>query len=233
MCEREPNATSLTAQTEAMRDELRSRYGAGTIAYADRSGEELGAVDFTERAPGVNATAPGFTLPDARGAVVALDDLLKGGPVVLVFYRGAWCPYCNLQLAAFQARLEEIEAVGASLVAVSPQTPDASLSFAERMSLRFHVLSDAGNEVARSYGLEWINPNWHAAFQREHGVDITEFNGDDSQRLPAAATFLIGAHRRVLYASVSADYRWRVGPVEVLAALGEAGEGANPAPVTP
>jgi peroxiredoxin len=213
------NETSLTRSTETMRQKLRDTYGADTIAFADRSGEEVRKVDFAARAPNVGAQAPAFELPDTQGQSVALDNLLAGGPVVLVFYRGAWCPYCNLQLAAFRDRLDEIEAAGASLVAVSPQAPNASLSFAEQLALPFAVLSDAGNAVARSYGLEWVNPEWHAAFQREHGVDITEFNGDDSQRLPAAATFLIGTGRRVEYVAISADYRWRVGPEEVLAAL--------------
>jgi peroxiredoxin len=212
--------TSLTRSTEEMRQGLRDTYGVDTIAYADRSGEELRGVDFAARAPKVGERAPGFELSDARGERVALDDLLDAGTVVLVFYRGAWCPYCNLQLAAFRDRLDEIEAAGASLVAVSPQTPDASLSLAEKLALPFAVLSDAGNAVARSYGLEWINPEWHAAFQREHGVDVTAFNGDDSQRLPAAATFVIGPERRVRYVAISADYRWRIGPEEVLAALG-------------
>ena len=185
--------TSLTRSTEAMRQGLRDTYGADTIALADRSGQELRGVDFAARAPKVGERAPGFELSDARGERVALDELLGAGPVVLVFYRGAWCPYCNLQLAAFRDWLDEIEAA---------------------------VLSDTGNAVARSYGLEWINPGWHAAFQREHGVDVTAFNGDDSQRLPAAATFVIGPERRVQYVAISADYRWRVGPEEVLAALG-------------
>jgi peroxiredoxin len=203
-----------------MREEMRAQYGADTIAYADRSGDELRSVDFASKSPKLGERAPGFELPDARGGMVSLDGLVSRGPAVLVFYRGAWCPYCNLQLAAFQERLEELEEEGATLVAISPQTPDASLSFAERMALRFPVLSDAGNPVARSYGLEWVNPEWHAAFQRSHGVDLIEFNGDSSQRLPASATFVIGAERRVSYVSISADYRWRVGPEEVLAALG-------------
>jgi peroxiredoxin len=140
--------------------------------------------------------------------------------VVLVFYRGAWCPYCNLQLAAFQQAIDDIEAAGATLVAVSPQTPDASLSFAEQQSLRFAVLSDAGNAVARAYGLEFVQGDEPWDKQRELGIDVAASNGDDTRRLPAAATFVIDRSGIVRMAAISGDYRWRVGPGEVLAALG-------------
>ena len=95
--------------------------------------------------------APKFTLPGVNGATVTLDGLLSKGPTVLTFYRGAWCPYCSLQFKALQAALPEIEAAGATLVGISPSTPDNSLSMAEKMELRFEVLSDAGNFVAKQY----------------------------------------------------------------------------------
>ena len=163
--------------------------------------------------------ATGVALPDARGGEVALDDLLIDGPVVLVFYRGAWCPYCNLQLAAFQSALADIRATGAALVAVSPQTPDQSLRFAEQKALEFPVLSDAGNAVARRYGLVFTQSEAATATSRELGIELSDFNGDDSNTLPAASTFVIGQDGAIRFASISGDYRWRVGPEEVLAAL--------------
>jgi peroxiredoxin len=145
--------------------------------------------------------------------------LLADGPVVLVFYRGAWCPYCNLQLAAFQAALADIRAAGAALVAVSPQTPDQSLTLAERHALEFPVLSDGGNAVARDYGLVFTQSDAVTATSRRLGIELADFNGDDSNTLPAASTFVIGEDGVIRFASVSGDYRWRVGPEEVLAAL--------------
>jgi peroxiredoxin len=212
-------STSLTEATVDMRGGLRGQLGDDTLAAFDRDAEALGADGRFPAAPGVGATAPLFTLPDARGGSVALADLLGQGPVVLVFYRGAWCPYCNLQLAAFQSALNDIEAAGATLVAVSPQTPDQSLSFAEQKALEFPVLTDASNEVADAYGLAYTASSVATDTLRALGVELSSFNGDDTKRLPAAATFVIGQDGRIRFASVSGDYRWRVGPEEVLAVL--------------
>jgi peroxiredoxin len=167
----------------------------------------------------VGDRAPGFRLPDARGGEVALDDLLANGPAVLVFYRGAWCPYCNLELAAFQSALADIRAAGATLVAISPQTPDQSLTFAEQKALKFPVLSDAGNAIARRYGLVFTPSQAATATNRALGIELPDFNGDDSNTLPAASMFVIGQDGTIRFASISGDNRWRVRPDEVLAAL--------------
>jgi peroxiredoxin len=212
-------STSLTEPTVGMRAGLVGQIGEKPLATFDRDAEALGAGDTFDHALAEGADAPRFTLPDARGGEVALDDLLAEGPAVLVFYRGAWCPYCNLQLAAFQGALAEIEAAGATLVAVSPQTPDQSLSLAEQRALEFPVLSDSGNRVAREYGLAYASSSVNTETLRELGVELSAFNGDDSNTLPAAATFVIGQDGRIRFASVSGDYRWRVGPEEVLAVL--------------
>ena len=212
------SSTSLTAATDEMRSGLARQLGDDTLAVLDRDAVAMGATPLAD-ALGVGDTAPDFRLPDARGGEVALSDLLARGPVVLVFYRGAWCPYCNLQLAAYQGALAEITDAGATLVAISPQTPDASLTLAEQRELAFPVLSDAGNAVAASYGVVLAQPEATAAELHKLGVDLADFNGNHSGRLPAAATFVIGRDGAVGFASVSGDYRWRVGPEEVLTAL--------------
>ena len=214
-------STSLTESTVGMRAELVGQIGAEPLTTFDRDAEALGASNAFDHALGLGANAPTFTLPDARGGEVALEHLLANGPVVLVFYRGAWCPYCNLQLAAFQSALADIEAAGATLVAVSPQTPDQSLTLAEQRALEFPVLSDSGNRVAREYGLVYASSQVNTETLRELGVELADFNGDDTNTLPAAATFVIGQDGRIRFASVSGDYRWRVGPEEVLAVLGD------------
>jgi peroxiredoxin len=103
--------------------------------------------------PNAGDAATDFELPDARGKTVRLSDRLADGPVVISFYRGGWCPYCNLELHALQEHLPQFEQLGASLVAISPQVPDESLNTAEKNELTFSVLSDVGNAVARQYGL--------------------------------------------------------------------------------
>jgi peroxiredoxin len=201
-----------------MRAGLVGQIGADALTTLDRDAEAMGPSDAFA-APGVGARAPLFTLPDARGGEVALADLLADGPGVLVFYRGAWCPYCNLQLAAFQAALADIRAAGATLVAVSPQTPDQSLTLAEQRALEFPVLSDAGNRVAGEYGLVFTSSDDATATLCDLGVELSAFNGENTNTLPAASTFVIGQDGIVRFASVSGDYRWRVGPDEVLAVL--------------
>jgi peroxiredoxin len=212
-------STSLTAATVELRAGLRDQLGGEILSVYDRDAEALAAGDTFAGALRAGDGAPPFRLADARGGAVALADLLAGGPVVLVFYRGAWCPYCNLQLAAFQSALADIRAAGATLVAVSPQTPDQSLTVAERHALEFPVLSDPGNAVARDYGLVFTQSEAATTTSRGLGIELPAFNGDDSHTLPAASTFVIGTDGVIRFAAVSGDYRWRVGPDEVLAAL--------------
>ena len=124
-----------------------------------------------------------------------------------------------LQLRAFQAALADIHAAGATLVAISPQTPDNSLTLAEQAELAFPVLSDVTNAVARSYGLVYALGDGDRELHSGVGIDLTVFNGEDSWELPAPAVFVVDADGTIRYASVAGDYRWRVGPDEVLAAL--------------
>ncbi|WP_019868240.1 peroxiredoxin-like family protein [Methylovulum miyakonense] len=165
--------------------------------------------------------APLFALPNAKGETISLADLLKHGPVVLTFYRGVWCPYCNLQLANYQQILPQIKKAGATLVAVSPMTPDKSLSMAETNQLQFEVLSDIGNQVASQYTT--VFKYGHAPIQAmtDLGYDFHGFYGDESGEIPVPATFVIAQDGRVLFAgSVGGDYRKRVEPQAILVALG-------------
>jgi peroxiredoxin len=140
-------------------------------------------------------------------------------PIVLTFYRGSWCPYCNLQLNAYLEILDELEELGARLVAISPMTPDNSLSFAEKEALRFTVLSDAGAEVAERYGITFTVDGAYREVHRAGGVDLSQLNGDETWRLPAPATFVIDSDGTVRFAHVDGDYRWRLEPSALLAAV--------------
>jgi peroxiredoxin len=171
------------------------------------------------KAPRVGEKAPSFILPDALGNRVSLDALLKEGPVVISFYRGQWCPYCDLQLRAYQEVLPRIKALGGKLVAISPQTPDESLSTAEKRKLAFYVLSDAGNQIARGYGLVWKVPPGLDALQRGFGVDLTKSNGDASNELPVPGIFVLGADGRIAFRYVNADWRERLEPAQIVRAL--------------
>ena len=170
-------------------------------------------------APPVGAAAPPFSLPDARGGQLSLQQQLERGPVVLTFYRGAWCPYCDLMLRAYQEILPQIHATGASLVAISPQTPDESLTTAEKKNLAFPVLSDAGNTVARQYGLVFEVPAALDAIHTAFGIDLARSNGNISNELPVPGTFIIDRDGRVAFVFVDADYRVRLEPAELLRQL--------------
>lgn len=168
---------------------------------------------------GVGDAAPDFTLANATGGSVTLSSLLATGPVVLSFYRGEWCPYCNVQLRGYQRALPAFADAGATLVAVSPQTPDNSLTTAEQKGLDYPVLSDVGNVVARQYGL--VYAVGEAVYQTLGGVgiDLAAFNGDTSGELPLTATFVIAPNGTIAWADVGANFKQRPEPAAILAAL--------------
>ena len=194
---------------------------------------EIAAGDAGRAVPRVGAVAPPFDLPDARGGRVSLREQLERGPVVLTFYRGEWCPYCDLTLRAYQEILPQLRALGASFVAISPQTPDASLSTLEKKQLAFAVLSDTGNNVARQYGLVFEIPAALDAIHQAFGIDLTTSNGDTSNELPVPGTFIIDKEGRIAFVFVDGDYRVRLEPAELVRQLEtvvrDAGEGSSPA----
>ena len=166
-------------------------------------------------------TAPGFTLPSATAAPVALAQLLQQGPVVLVFYRGNWCPYCNVQLRTYQQLLPELAQHGATLVAVSPQTPDLTSLTASEKELTFPVLSDVGNVVARQYGLAYAVGTAVADSLRSVGIDLGAHNGTTDDELPLTATFIIGTDGVISWSWVEANFKHRADPADILAALAQ------------
>jgi peroxiredoxin len=154
--------------------------------------------------------APSIVLGNAKGETVDVSVLLEKGPVILTFYRGGWCPFCNLELRALQRLLPDIEAVGASLVAISPEKPDDSLSTAEKNALTFEVLSDVGQKVGRAFRLVYeFNDELKSAY-KEFGLDIPAKNGaGDEWALPISATYIIDRDGIIIYAYTDADYRDR------------------------
>ena len=170
----------------------------------------------------VGQTMPEFALPDANGHVVKSADLLAKGPMVLAFYRGGWCPYCNLQLKALQNVLPQMTAKGVTLVAVSPQLPDGSLSTAEKNGLAFPVLSDVGNVLARKLGLVFQLDEKVKAISLQFGNDLAKVNGDDRYELPIPATYLVSKAGVVQKRFVDEDYTTRLEPAELLRWIDEA-----------
>jgi peroxiredoxin len=161
-----------------------------------------------------------FILPDVQGRPVRLYSLLEAGPVVVTFYRGGWCPYCNIALRGLQRELPRIQQYGARLAAISPQLPDQSLSTAEQNALEFPVLSDVGNHVARQFGLTFKISDPLRDLYREFNHALDDVNGTEGgNELPIPATLLISTDRTMLHAFVDADYTKRMDPEDIIAAL--------------
>ncbi len=163
--------------------------------------------------------APAIVLGNAKGEIVDVGALLRNGPVIVTFYRGGWCPYCNLELRAFQQVLPEIKAAGASLVAISPEKPDDTLSTSEKNALAFEVLSDVGQKVGRAFGLVYHFSDELKSAYKGFGLDIPAKNGAEEWALPISATYVIDRGGTIVYAYTDADYRDRADPADILKLL--------------
>ena len=212
-------APSLAEQTAQVRDEFIAALPVDQQQIIGAAFEKLLASSVGDSAIKAGDDAPDFFLPSARGGKVRLSDLVQSGPVVLNFYRGGWCPFCNLEFRALQQRLPEIGSLGATLIGVSPETPDSGLTTIEKHQLEFEVLSDEGNKVAGRYGLimqvfEELRPLY-----LQWGLDIPACNGDDSWELPLPATYVIDGDGRVRCSYINKDYTQRMEPDELIEAL--------------
>ena len=185
----------------------------------ERATAELVASGAAGRALKVGARAPSFTLNDPDGKPVSSVDLLSKGPLVISFYRGVWCPYCNMELQELEAARSTIEAAGANVVAISPQKAANSRRSARENSLGFPILSDPGNEVAAAFGLRFELPSYLVDLYKKLGNNLPLTNGDDSWTLPMPGRFAIGQDGTVLYAEVNPDYTQRPEPEDLLPVL--------------
>ena len=174
---------------------------------------------IAEESIGKGQKLANFTLPNAVGKEVTLESLLAEGAVVISFYRGGWCPYCNMELRALQAALPEIKAKGATLVAISPETPDTSLSTKEKNELSFEVLSDRSNIYAKQLGLVFTLPETLRPIYSNFGINIPAHNGDDTFELPLPATYVLSSDGTIIYSFADADYTKRLDPAKILEAL--------------
>jgi peroxiredoxin len=215
----------LSAQNQTLQSELDVKKAAFEQKASDEKKriykEGLDAVSSSgilNSAKKVGDTAPDFKLNNATGKEISLIEYVKSGPVILTWYRGGWCPYCNITLARLQKDLPLFKAAGAQILALTPELPDSSLSTKDKHKLEFEILSDVGNKVAKNYGVVFqLTPAVAEIYQKSFGLH--EFNGDDSNELPLAATYIIDQKGIIQYAFVNADYRNRAEPAELLKVL--------------
>ncbi len=219
----EKNEYTLPSIQKEVNEFLNKRRGK-SIDEADKSIMVKAARDLARAmpSPGLRAgeSAPDFTLFNAFGRRVKLSDQLKKGPVVLAFYRGAWCPFCNIELNALQRSLTHFKKYNASLIAVTPQRPGKSKEQIKKAEYTFEVLSDLDNSVMKSYNLYFEVPReLHELYKNRFGFDITDYNGKDRLGLPVPGTFVIGQDGIILSAYAKTDYKMRMEPEDILEVL--------------
>ncbi len=210
--------TRLAEQLCERREQLDTMVPAQTLATLDAYAESLGQRTYPA-ALREGTSAPPFALPNQIGEIVRLQDLLAHGPVVLTFYRGHWCPFCNVQLHEYQGMLPDLAARHAQLVAISPQTPDNSLTMVERHALTFQVLSDVGSRVAEQFGIVFTLEGPIRQTHTDIGANLEAINGDATWRLPVPATYVLKPDGVIAAAWIDGDFRNRAEPGEILAAL--------------
>jgi peroxiredoxin len=205
----------------AERKDLIAKYvPAETQAIHARAIAELKQKNLASNILPVGSKIPEFQLQDHDGNCVFSSDLLAKGRLALCFIRGRWCPFCVAQMEAMNLVLPEIEQAGATLAAISPQTIQQSFFMRDQHRLRFPLLSDAGNHLARQFGLTYRVPDEQKAVYRRAFVNLPFVNGDDSWELPIPATYVVDRDGTVLYASADEDYTERPEPEDILLALG-------------
>lgn len=204
----------LAQELNAIAEASSARISAENKAVMKSGIEEVAQSDLIEKMVGLDDKAPAFELPSTTGETTKLSDLIAEGPLVLIFYRGGWCPYCNATLKAYNKHLRDFKAAGANVVAIAPEIPDKAAQTAATQKIDFPILSDVGNQVAEAYGLVFkLGPDLAKVY--DQFLNLSEYNGDDSYTLPLSATYIIDTQGVVRYVFADPDYRKRAEPVDV------------------
>ncbi len=210
---------SLLAELQVIKDRSAANIPKEKLDVMLDSTAALVKEHLSDKALKVGGQMLNFELPNVKGETENLESYLNKGPVVISFYRGGWCPYCNIELKALQAILPQIKEKGASLIAISPETPDNSLTTSEKNSLEFPILSDIDNKVAKQLGLVFKMPQALQEVYSAFNLDVAKHNANTDYELPMPATYVLNTKGEVTYAFVAEDYTERAEPQEVLAAL--------------
>jgi peroxiredoxin len=209
---------TLNAALEERRELMEKYVPSASLAINRRTVEELRASGITDRILPAGSDALSFELPDQDGKLVSSAALLAAGPLVIIFLRGRWCPFCVATVEAWNETLPQVRASGASLVAISPQTVHQSLLMRDQHKLGFPLLSDAGNAVARQFGLVYRVPEYQQEMYARTFVNLPFINGDSIWELPLPALYVIRDHK-VIFAAADPDYTVRPEPARVLDAI--------------
>ena len=213
--------TTLQEEIEAFKADSAKRFDAERTAVYAKAQEHIENSGVADRALREGDTAPMFELPDAHGNSVKFADVLANGPAIVCFYRGSWCPFCNLELRAYQRELASMEDAGVTLVAISPNTPDESLGLIDKNELTYPVLSDAENTVAKQFNLVYTMEESLVEYYTNHDRNIAAMNGSEVWELPVPATYVVDRDGTIRFAFVNLNHRERAEPSEVVAIAAE------------
>lgn len=209
----------LQAKLDAFKETFKTQAPEAAFEAFERSTEDLIDSGQAENTIKAGERAPDFTLTDPEGNDVALKDLLAQGPVVLTFYRGVWCPYCNIELQALEEVADEIKARGATLVAISMQGAADSRKSQRDNNLSFPILTDKAGQVSKKFGLRWTLQPYVMEFFQAFGVELPTIHGDGEWNLPMPARYVIAPDGTIAYAEVNPDYTRRPEPADLFPVL--------------
>lgn len=213
-----PAVDTLQSRLREMSEQSRKLMPAAMLDSMEGAIEDLRDSDLVETALKHGDSAIDATLKDVDGNEVTLSEQWKTGPVVLMWYRGGWCPYCNLQLQAMQKRVDAMKSAGVKLFVLTPELPEKASETIEKNQLTMTVLHDKGNQLARQYGLVFKLPEALLPLYRDR-LGLQKYNGDDSMELPLAATYVIDSSGKIQYSFLEEDYKQRAEPADVVAAV--------------
>ena len=216
-------ANSLADQIQNYMQQQSTNKKAGKFSAEDKAIMEKAAADLAKAMPNpglkVGDKAPDFSLPNAYGKQIKLSSLLKKGPVIINFYRGAWCPFCNLELNALKKNLPEFKKYGASLISITPQKPDKSLAQVKKAKFPFDILSDLDSSIIKKYKLFFTLPPKLTKLYKKLGLDIEAFNGKGRNELPVPGTYVVDKKGIIRAAYANTDYTKRMEPQAIIDAL--------------
>ena len=209
----------LTQALKKYADESVQRHPGVAQDIMHKAVADLKKTAILDKAYKAGDSLPDISLPNAKGEKVRLYDLLKSQRAVLTFYRGGWCPYCNLELKAFQKALPAFSAKSVQLIAISPELPDHTATTSEKNEISFHVLSDVNNDLAKKMNLLYELPKELVDLYLKFGINLETSQGNTANSLPLAATYIIEQDGKISYAFLEEDYKLRADPEEVLREL--------------
>ncbi len=201
---------TLAQQIDELNKNLTQQVPPEVLTSFGQSIEDVKKLQLEDHCIKVGDTFPNFQLKNTTNQVIELNDLLQKGPIIISFFRGSWCPYCNLELRALQQKLSELEAKKVTLIAISPQLSSYSATLKKTLHLDFELLTDQDNHLAKQIGINFELQDYVSPIYQNLGIDLAVYNGNTQQELPIPAVFTLDSTGRVTYKFVDSNYMNRI-----------------------